>query len=377
MKTKPRILMVGPWPPTRGGITTFMLNVVNGPLKDAWDFVPFTTSRPHKTNVRGDNYGGYRAMLRGGLARVLAGVAITAWHVLIFPVVLLRRRPALVQIHASDFQVFWEAAAYLYLARLFHIPVAFRIGGSFDHFWTASSPRTQSMIRAVVRRPEVLIVQADYWRRYQVETVGRTGPIAVINNFVRENLLAPRPPRDNGPLRVTLYAGENPGLKGAYLLFDAARDLVARGIPIRFRLLAVTDALAAEMRAAGLDTLIEIQPFLPHNRMVECLRDSDVFLQISSSEGFPNTLLEALASGCAAIVTPTGAVPEVVGEEGLCAFTIGRDAGDLADRVARLAMDPALATTMGERGRARIADRFTERTVTAALAAAWRGAIRS
>ena len=54
---RPKVLMVGPWPPTKGGVTTFMRNVAKSPLKEKYEFIPFTTSRPEKRDVKGDNYG--------------------------------------------------------------------------------------------------------------------------------------------------------------------------------------------------------------------------------------------------------------------------------------------------------------------------------
>jgi glycosyltransferase involved in cell wall biosynthesis len=108
--------------------------------------------------------------------------------------------------------------------------------------------------------------------------------------------------------------------------------------------------------------------FLSHDEALATLRRSDVFLQISSSEGFPNTLLEAMALGCAAIVTPVGAVPEVVGADGECAFIIpAGDAAMLADRMIRLAADRDLLARMAAAAQARIAERFTERTVVQVL----------
>ena len=62
--------------------------------------------------------------------------------------------------------------------------------------------------------------------------------------------------------------------------------------------------------------------FLGHDEVLDTLRRTDVFLQISTSEGFPNTLLEAMALGCTAIVTAVGAVPEVVGPGEATAFTV-------------------------------------------------------
>src|SRR6267143_1184685 len=79
---RPIVLLVGPWPPTKGGVTTFMRNVVNSPLKEQYDFIPFTTSRPGKRNIKGDNYG-YFAIFRGGLKRVAQGILITLRHLII------------------------------------------------------------------------------------------------------------------------------------------------------------------------------------------------------------------------------------------------------------------------------------------------------
>src|SRR5262245_6917283 len=64
----PRILLVGPMPPTKGGITTFILNLMNSYLKDDFEFVPYNITRPPKRDVI-DNWG-YSAVLRGGLVRI-------------------------------------------------------------------------------------------------------------------------------------------------------------------------------------------------------------------------------------------------------------------------------------------------------------------
>ncbi len=377
MTTKPRVLMVGPWPPTTGGITTFMRNVVASPLKDQYTFVPFTTSRPGKRNVAGDNYG-YMAMFRGGLKRVLQGIFITLWHLVIFPFVLLVRRPALVQIHAPDFQAFWEGALYLLMAKILRCPVVFRIGGSFNHFWNASSPRIRNLIRRTLGAADVLVVQSDHWRRYVIENVGRAGPIVVVNNFVPATTLARRAEARPGVPRFLLYAGENPKLKGAYVVFEAARALKARGIAVNITLMAVTTPLRDEIAREGLGALVNQRDFLPHAQVIDLLRQTDVFLQISYSEGFPNTLLEAMAAGCTAIATPVGAVPEVVGEDGIAAFIIQPgDAVALAERMARFATEPGLVQTMAERAQSRLAEKFTDRVVAVALDRAYRTAMGS
>src|SRR5438105_1736503 len=130
----PRVLMVGPWPPnnggvrTFGGVITFMYNVIRSPLRERYEFVPFTTSRPSKRNIEGDNYG-YSAVFRGGLKRVVQGILITLWHLAIYPFIVVARRPAVIQVQASDFQAFWEASLYVLMWMILSRPLVLRIGG--------------------------------------------------------------------------------------------------------------------------------------------------------------------------------------------------------------------------------------------------------
>src|SRR5207245_7257295 len=101
--------MVGPWPPAKGGVTTFMRNVTRSPLKEKYDFIPFTTSRQEKRDVKGANYG-YRAVFRGGFKRVAQGILITLWHHVIYPWVVMVRQPTVIQLQAKYFQTLVEAS---------------------------------------------------------------------------------------------------------------------------------------------------------------------------------------------------------------------------------------------------------------------------
>ncbi len=84
----------------------------------------------------------------------------------------------------------------------------------------------------------------------------------------------------------------------------------------------------------------------------------DAFLLTSQNEGTPVAAIEALASACPVVATDAGGTATVVrdGETGYLA-PIG-DTAALAQRLARLARDPALARTLGERGAADVRERF-------------------
>jgi hypothetical protein len=56
---------------------------------------------------------------------------------------------------------------------------------------------------------------------------------------------------------------------------------------------------------------------VPHDKLIEILKSSKVYCQLSYTESFCVTVLEAMACGCIPVVTDRDALPEVVGDCGL------------------------------------------------------------
>lgn len=90
--------------------------------------------------------------------------------------------------------------------------------------------------------------------------------------------------------------------------------------------------------------------FVPATRSIpDYLRSFDLFVSSSVSEAFSNTILEAMASGCAVVGSRVGGTPELIGndERGLL-FQSG-DAGDLAAKLASLISNEPLRRELGDR----------------------------
>jgi L-malate glycosyltransferase len=89
------------------------------------------------------------------------------------------------------------------------------------------------------------------------------------------------------------------------------------------------------------------------------LHELDIFVLPSLSEAFSNSLMEAMACGCAVAASRTGGNPELVkdGETGLL-FNPG-DAADLADKLARLLENPVLRRSVAEAGQSFLRGRFS------------------
>jgi glycosyltransferase involved in cell wall biosynthesis len=84
----------------------------------------------------------------------------------------------------------------------------------------------------------------------------------------------------------------------------------------------------------------------------------DALVLPSSNEGTPVSVIEALGAGRPVVATRVGGVPDVVrdGEDG---FLVEPGATDeLAERLERLAHDPALRERMGKQGRERVLPRY-------------------
>jgi glycosyltransferase involved in cell wall biosynthesis len=84
----------------------------------------------------------------------------------------------------------------------------------------------------------------------------------------------------------------------------------------------------------------------------------DALVLPSGNEGTPVSVIEALAAELPVVATRVGGVPDVVqdGEDGFLVEAGATD--DLADRLGRLARDPALRARMGKHGRERVLPRY-------------------
>ncbi len=88
------------------------------------------------------------------------------------------------------------------------------------------------------------------------------------------------------------------------------------------------------------------------------VRDADVVLMTSISEGLPMSILEAMGQGRPVVSTGVGGVPDVV--KGCGVVTRPGDAHGLAMAVTTLLRNPALGWKLGQRGHGRLGRIFNE-----------------
>ncbi len=171
--------------------------------------------------------------------------------------------------------------------------------------------------------------------------------------------------------------------KGFDDLLAAVARLRRENVPVRLTLVGdgrLRLSLKRLCRRLGIESVVDMPGFLPHDRVQALMRSHDIFLMPSvqtasgDRDGIPNVIMEALSCRMPVIATDVCGIKEVVrdGETGLLAPQ--RDPRALADGVRRLLADRDEALRMAARGRDLVLRMFDSRANTLQLRDLYRDA---
>ena len=132
------------------------------------------------------------------------------------------------------------------------------------------------------------------------------------------------------------------------------------------------DGLRKRIEAAGLQSRIVISGELAIAEVPRWYQRLTIYAFTSRNEGFGLTLIEAMSAGAALVASRAGAA-ELVVEDGVTGvLTPSGDVDALVAALEPLMRDPVSAAAMGERGRARVLEKFSLDAEAAAIARVYR-----
>ena len=142
--------------------------------------------------------------------------------------------------------------------------------------------------------------------------------------------------------------------------------------------LRASSPVAAAIDRLGLNGSVTFEAGVSDDRMVELYAQAQVAVVPSLYEGFSLPAVEALACGVPLVTTTGGALPEVVGQDGVTGLLVPPgDPGALAIAIRTVLDNPELAARLSNAGRRRVLERFTWQTCAKETAEHYRWTIEN
>lgn len=233
------------------------------------------------------------------------------------------------------------------------------------------------MQASVVRRARWILLPSESSKDDAITDFGAdAAKMEVIPLGVDEVFRPPTTPRVPG--RLVAMASADAPLKGIPTLLEALAKLrterevelvmVANPTPG-----GRTEQLIDELNLSDVVTFVH---GLSDEELVGVMGSAELAVVPSLYEGFSLPTAELMACETPLVVSRAGAIPEVVGPDGLCADLVEPgDVGQLTTAIAALLDDPARREAMGRAGRKRAQELFSWRAVAEKTAVAYQRVI--
>ncbi len=339
-----RILMVGPTPPPYGGIAAVMENILQSRLAQEYHFDVFNKSDLFAPQVSG--------ALERNYLRVKRWVT--------FLLRLLKEDYAFVHLQGSVW-VFNGVVLYMILAHLAGAKVLLHLHGTnWKWFYGEASWFKRRVAELGLRIPKKIIVLYDDWAQ-KIKEVRPSADVIVIPNWISSGSLpSGMAPADAMNLLdlspedfIVISVGNVGWRKGTFDILKAIPKVAGSVDRVRFVFAGNEEfpgqwmEIMEQVQVNDLKEWVRFPGELPREVVISLLHIAHVFLLPSHSEGMPIAVIEAMKAGLPIVVTPVGAIPEMVEHE-VSALMIPPDSPDaIADAVTRLAQNEELRKKLG------------------------------
>lgn len=184
-------------------------------------------------------------------------------------------------------------------------------------------------------------------------------------------------PADEGPLKL-LCVARWCEKKGLDTLLDACALLRDRGIAFELRLFGdgpLREALTAQWRRLDLAAWVTLGGPIAQEEVAREMRACHVFAlpcrrdRSGDMDGIPTVFMEAMATGRPVVSCGISGIPELVRHEETGLLAAPDDVPGIADAIARLGADRALARRLGARGRTLVEEQHDQRRCARAMLA--------
>jgi len=254
-----------------------------------------------------------------------------------------------------------------YPANIFGVPAArfagVRVLSSQRGYRTMYAAKYRRLLRLSDKLAHGIVVNCEAMRRHLVEDYAvPERKIHLCYNGIDTSVFYPGGGRGTAARRDSETAGTVSVLrpeKGVRLLVEAFAQVHAARPDSRLLVVGsgpCSGEIIGEAESSGVREACTFEPAT--SEVARRLRELDIFVLPSYSEALSNSLMEAMACGCACIASRVGGNPELI-EDGVNGVLFEKgNARDLAEKLRLLFDRPDLRACYGTRAAARIREQF-------------------
>jgi len=351
--------MVGPVPPPYGGIAAVMESILQSRLSKEYHFDVFNKSDLFVPQISGAFERNY--------------LRIKRW--VTFFLMLVREDYAFVHFQGSVW-VFNGVVFFMLLARLAGSRILLHLHGTnWKWFYEEASLLKRFVTRLGLRLPEKIIVLYDEWSE-KIKKLDPSADVVVIPNWIST---APLPAGlGSGDVMkllqitpddfVVVSVGNVGWRKGTFDILRAVPMVATSVDRVRFVFAGNEEfpgqwmQIMEQVQGNNVEQWVRFPGELSREVVISLLRIAHVFVLPSHSEGMPIAVIEAMKAGLPIVVTPVGAIPQMVQHE-ISALMIPPDSPEaIASAVIRLSVNEELRKKLGRAAQTAFWDKFATPT---------------
>lgn len=333
---KNSVLLISSLPPPHGGIATWTKKILTYGLPDKSHLLLVNTRLRGQRNPFDLAFNPFIEIYRNS----------SIIFSLFFKLLIYKPRLVHLSCSLSSVGIFRDLFCAI-LVKLFRIPLLSHYRGNVPNFSTSAFKGfSQKCLNLLIKNANINIVENQFsMSDHRIKQLSRVQPV-LLPNFIDDDIFQHKVLLSNNIRPRALFVGAITQAKGCADIYAVAKQLPQ----IDFYFIGHKQKDMQELFSHSLPNLYLLGGII-HEAVIQEMCRSDFLLFPSYSEGFPLSVVEAMAVGLPIIATKVGAIPEMIAH-GQGGFLVEpRDPQALIIAIKQLIAEPALKIAMGKYNR--------------------------
>ncbi len=304
---KHKVVIVGGFPPKNnkiyGGIVTSCKALINSSFSQKYQVIPIDSTQ-----------------ISNPIPSIFIRIILAMKRTTNFFIKVIIFRPKAVILFTAIKTSILEKGLMAWIAYFLNTPVLMFPRGGFIIDEVKNSRLTKFWVKIAFRGASKILCQGPLWQRFAKDELGfKDKDLPIVYNWTATDSLIElgkkRLQRDHKePLRI-LYLGWIEESKGVFDLLNVCLEIMNDGNNFLLSFVGGgkdDGTLRNLVKNHNMSKYINFHGWLNHNELEDILFESDILVLPSWAEGFPNSIIEGMASGLAIITTNVGNIPDIL-----------------------------------------------------------------